>query len=402
MTIKKIANNVYATSVLNPNMRTFDVIMRTENGTSYNSYIVEGTEKTALIETAHIDYFNNFIENINEITSLEKVEYLIMNHNEPDHSGSIAKLLKLVPNLKIITTKAGSIFLKNIVNEEMPNIIVAKDGDEIDLGSKTLKFITAPFLHWSDSMFTYLKEEKLLFSCDFLGTHYCEPQIFDTKISHIDDYTKSVKNYFDAIFSPFKPYVRNGLEKIKDLQIDIIAPSHGPILTKNCQLENLINCYKEWSEEKPKEKISIPIFYCSAYKNTEKIANSIADGIRIILPNSDVKTYDIIKHDMKKLSQELNESDAFLIGTPTINRDAVPPVMNLLNEIDAINISKRQCAVFGSFGWSGEGIPNVKVRLQSLKVNLFDEDFKVNFVPTNKDLENAVDFGERFAQGLKL
>ncbi|MEG2429368.1 MAG: FprA family A-type flavoprotein, partial [Oscillospiraceae bacterium] len=210
MITKKITNGVYATSVLNPNMRTFDVVMRTENGTSYNSYIVEGTEKIALIETAHLDYFDYFIENIKQITSLEKIEYLVMNHNEPDHSGSISKLLELIPNLKIVTTKAGSFFLKNIVNAQMKNIIIANDGDEIDLGTKTLKFVIAPFLHWSDSMFTYLKQDKLLFSCDFLGSHYCEPQIFDTQISHLDDYESAAVNYFNAIFSPFKPYVQQG------------------------------------------------------------------------------------------------------------------------------------------------------------------------------------------------
>lgn len=398
MQSKKIIDNVYSVSVLNPNLRVFDIVMTTDYGTSYNSYIVKGSEKTALIETAHLTYFDYFIDNVKEVTNLQDIEYLIMNHNEPDHSGSIQKLLELIPNLKIITSQAGSIYLKNITNCSDMNIIVAKDGDSIDLGDKTLTFINAPFLHWPDSMFTYLKEDKILFSCDFFGCHYCEPQMLDTCITYPDAYQTALKGYYDAIFGPFKPYVLKGLEKIKDLEIEYAATSHGPILSRQGVLNDVMEKYKDWSTPIERENKLIPIFYCSAYGNTELLAKSIAQGIKEVFPSAEVNIYDIIHHDMDKLALLLNQSNAFLLGSPTINKDAVPPVWNLLSHVDAVNIQKKPVALFGSYGWSGEAVKNLKLRLEGLKVNIFEEEMRVVFVPTLEDLQKAKEFGKSFAQ----
>ncbi|WMJ23397.1 FprA family A-type flavoprotein [Paludicola sp. MB14-C6] len=397
MNINEIKDNVYSVSVLNPNLRVFDIVMTTDNGTSYNSYIVKGSEKTALIETAHLNYFDYFINNIKEVAELESVEYLIMNHNEPDHSGSIAKLLDLLPNLKIVTSQAGSIYIKNIINRNDANIIVAKNGDSIDLGDKTLTFFSAPFLHWPDSMFTYLKEDKVLFSCDFLGSHYCEPELFDTNIHYYEEYSKALKGYFDAIFGPFKPYVVKGLNIVKELDFDCAAPSHGPVLTKHGLLDEVIAKYTEWSNPTVHNNKQIPIFYCSAYGNTQLIAESIAVGIKETITDANIELLDIIKYDMNLLSQKLNESDAFLVGSPTINKDAVPPVWVLLSHVDAINIAKKPTAVFGSYGWSGEATKFIRQRLESLKTNVYEEDFRITFVPTESDLNKAKEFGKAFA-----
>lgn len=398
----KITDGVYSVSVLNPNLRVFDIVMTTDYGTSYNSYIVEGADKTALIETAHLTYFDYFIRNIESVTDLSRIEYLVMNHNEPDHSGSIKKLLELIPNLKIITSQAGSIYLKSIVNSERLQIIVAKDGDEIDLGGKTLKFISAPFLHWPDSMFTYLKEEKVLFSCDFFGSHYCEPQIFDKFITYPNAYETALKGYYDAIFGPFKAYVQKGIAKAEALEIDYVATSHGPVLSNSSDglFQFVLGKYKEWSADIKRDNKLIPIFYCSAYGNTEILAESISRGIKQELPTADVQVYDIIKHDMEKLSALLNTSDAFLIGSPTLNKDAVAPVWNLLAHIDAVNIQKRPVGLFGSYGWSGEAVPNLKARFECLKVKLHTEEFRIVFVPTQEDIEKAVQFGRAFAKSV--
>ena len=157
----KITDNIFNVGILNPNVRVADIVVKTDNGTSYNSYIVTGSDKTALIETAHKDYFENYLKNIQEIISISQIDYIIMNHNEPDHSGSISKLIELNPNLTIVTSPAGAIYLKNITNKTDLNIKIVKDGDSLSLGNKTLKFISAPFLHWPDSMFTWLIEEKV-------------------------------------------------------------------------------------------------------------------------------------------------------------------------------------------------------------------------------------------------
>lgn len=396
----KITNDIYYCGALNPNLRVFDIVMSTEYGTSYNSYLVKGSEKNAIIEACHVDYFDTYLENIKQFINVEDINYLILNHCEPDHTGSVAKLLELNPNIQIITSQAGSIYIKNITNNSNMNITVVKDGDVVELGNKTLKFINAPFLHWPDSMFTYIVQDKVLFSCDFLGSHYCEPQILDNKVKFLGAYKTALKGYYDAIFGPFKPYVVKGLEKIKDLDVEFVCTSHGPVLTKKGLYDYVIEQYEKWSTPKTNSNKRIPIFYCSAYGNTELIANSIAEGIREFIPSADVNCYNVIENDMSELSSLLNNSDAFLIGSPTLNRDAVAPVWNLLAHIDAINIQKRPVALFGSYGWSGEAVSNLTQRLSSLKVNLFEENFRVIFVPNQKDLENAKEFGKKFAQSL--
>lgn len=400
MFYKELVKDVYSVGVLNPNLRVFDIVMTTDYGTSYNSYIVKGAEKTALIDCVHKDYLDAFLANIKGIANVTKIDYLIMNHNEPDHSGAIEKLLELMPDLTIIASGAGALYLKNITNKKDLNVKSVKDGDTLDLGGKTLKFINAPFLHWPDSMFTYVLEDNVLFSCDYLGCHYCEPEVLDTAVSYKDNYDKSFLGYYEAIFSPFKPYVMKGYEKIKDLEIDFVCPSHGPVLTKNGLIDECIKKYIEWSTPVIREEKLIPIFYCSAYGNTAMIANQIASGIKEVFPSAEVDTYDIINHDMGKLGKLLNESDAFLIGSPTLNRDAVAPVYVLLSHTDAMNLQKRPVALFGSYGWSGEAVDNMKSRLSCLKTKIYDKDFKVTFVPTSEDLENAKEFGKTFANSL--
>lgn len=400
MFYKELVKDIYSVGVLNPNLRVFDIVMTTDFGTSYNSYLVKGQEKTALIEAVHKDYLESFLSNIKGIAHIEKIDYLIMNHNEPDHSGAIEKLLDLMPDITIISSQAGSLYLKNITNKKDLNVKVVKDGEELDLGGKTLKFINAPFLHWPDSMFTYAVEDKVLFSCDYLGSHYCEPEVLDTAIAYKEDYDKAFLGYYSAIFGPFKPYVLKGYEKIKDLDLEFVCPSHGPVLTKGGLIDECIKKYIDWSTPQVREEKIIPIFYCSAYGNTAMIAERIAKGIKEVLPQAKVDTYDIIKNDMNELGALLNDCDAFLIGSPTLNRDAVPPVYMLLAHTDAINIAKRPVALFGSYGWSGEAVANIKARLTSLKTKIYDEDFRVTFVPSSEDLDKAEEFGKAFANSL--
>ncbi len=397
--MKQITEGVFYTGVLNPSLRVFDVIMRTEYGTSYNSYIVTGSEKTAAVEAAHLSFSDYYLDNILQALDGRELDYLILNHCEPDHTGCINRLLERFPNLTVVVSPAGAIYMKQISNRQL-NLQVVKDGDTLELGGKTLRFISAPFLHWPDSMFTWLEQDNILFSCDFLGCHFCEPQIFDVCTIYDDKYLAALKYYYDCIFGPFQPYVRQGLEKIKDLDIVFNCNSHGPILTKDGKLPQVLELYRQWSAEESRQQKRIPIFYVSAYGNTRKIAKAITQGITQVIPDAQVESYNIIEHDMAKLAALLNESDAFLIGSPTINRDAVAPVWQLLAGIEAINIQKRPVAVFGSFGWSGEAAPNLAQRLTSLKCKVWEEQLKVNFVPSEQELEKATELGKAFAQSL--
>jgi flavorubredoxin len=397
----KIKDGVYSVGALNPNMRIFDVIMRTDYGTSYNSFLIK-SEKTALLETVHERFFGEYIENISSITDPTKIDYLIMNHNEPDHSGSLRKLLEKAPQLQVITTQAGALYLKNITNLPDLNIKAVRDGDTLDLGGgKTLKFITAPFLHWPDSMFTWLESDKIAFTCDFLGAHYCEPRMFDSLVSYPDSYRDCVLGYYNAIFGPFKPYVLKGLTKLDALDAEFVCPSHGPVLTKGVMLEEVKKDYLDWSTPATREHKYIPIFYCSAYGNTGRLARAMADGISETLPDAKVEVLDINANQFTALQAKVNSCDAFLVGTPTINRDAVAPVWQLVTAIDAINTKGRKCAAFGSFGWSGEGVPMITERLRSLKLDVFADGYTCRFVPSDDELSGARDYGKRFAEAMK-
>lgn len=396
----QITKDIYSVGVLNPNMRIFDVIMRTEFGTSYNAYLVKG-DKNVLIDTSHPRYYDEYLENIASVIDPKKIDYVVMNHCEPDHSGALAKLLALAPQAQVLSTPAGSIYLRAITNISPLNLRVVKNGETLDIGGgKVLKFIHAPFLHWPDSMFTWLESEKVAFTCDFLGSHYCEPRMFDRHVTYPERYERAFHEYFDAIFGPFKPYVLKGLDKLEALGADMVCTSHGPILTKGGFLPEAEKRYREWATPEVREHPFIPLFYCSAYGNTERLAKEIARGIRDVRPDARAELYDINANDFCNLREKLNNCDAFLLGTPTINRDAVLPVWELACSVDAVNAKGRLCSVFGSFGWSGEGVPLVVERLKSLKLNVFENGLTCRFIPSDAEIKDAFEFGKRFVKAL--
>lgn len=394
----KIKDGIYSVGVLNPNMRIFDVVMKTEYGTSYNAFLVKG-EKTALIDTVHPRFFDEYLENIQSVVDLSEIDYVIMNHNEPDHSGSLARLVEAAPQVQILSSQAGAIYLKNITNKTLLNLRAVKDGETLDLGAgRVLTFVNAPFLHWPDSMFTWLASEKIAFTCDFLGAHFCEPRMLDSRISYPARYQEAFRGYFDAIFAPFKPYVLKGLEKLNALDAQYVCTSHGPILTSGVLLEQAKQKYEKWSTPAAHAHKEIPVFYCSAYGNTGALAEQIASGVRSVLPDAEVQTFDINECCFETLAEKINEADGFLLGSPTINKDAVRPVWMLAASIDAINSKGKPASAFGSFGWSGEAVPMLVERLKSLKLKVFENGFTCRFVPSDDETNGAYEFGRRFAE----
>jgi len=393
-----ITPSILVTSVLNPNLRVFDIVMPTEYGTSYNSYVVVGSEKIALIEAAHADFLDAYFAHLDAALEGRAPDYLVLDHTEPDHTGTVAALLERYPDLQIVISRSGALFLQNIVNRADLDCLIVGEGDTLDLGDKTLRFISAPLLHWPDTMFTYCPEEKVVFTCDFLGSHYCEPEVFDRHILYADAYEEALRQYFGGIMAPFKPYVRAGLEKLSALDVEVACVSHGPVLTRGCELERVIGRYGQWAaEEDSGRALRVPVFYCSAYGSTKALAQRLVSGIRSVLPGAEVASYDLIEHDLAELGALMNESDAFALGSPTINRDALPVVWNLLAQADAINFAKRPVALFGSYGWSGEAAGHIAQRLTSLKAAVFEEQLRVQFIPTEADLTAAETFGAAFA-----
>ncbi|MDK2811125.1 MAG: hypothetical protein PWR27_1834 [Petroclostridium sp.] len=393
----EIKDGIYSVGVLNPNLRIFDIIMKTEYGTSYNAYLVKG-EKAALIEAVHTQFFDEYIDNIKSIININEIDYIILNHTEPDHSGALKYLLRENPKIKVVTSMAGNKYIGAIVNQEF-DFQVVKDGDAIDLGGKTLKFIIAPFLHWPDSMFTYVEEDSTLFPCDFLGCHFCEPRMFDGKIIYRKNFKDAFKYYYDVIFSPFKEHVLKGLEKIQNLKLDVVCPSHGPILTEG--IENAMQLYREWSSdilEKNSPK-KVLIAYISAYGCTRRMAEELEKAIKET-GDFEVEVINIIYNDLIEIKEKIDKADALLFGSPTINRDAVKPIWDVLSVVDAITNKGKLCGVFGSYGWSGESVKMMEERVKSLKLDLFGEGQKANFVPSQEELKKIYDYGVAFAKAL--
>ena len=398
--MKQLAENIFYCGILNPNLRVFDIVMRTPYGTSYNSYVVKGSEGTAIIDGAHARYEGLYMQELEEVLGGAAPDYLVVNHTEPDHSGAIAALLRAFPEMTVVTNAVAAKNLKQITNREDLPLRIVKDGNTLRLGDKTLRFLVAPFLHWPDTMMTWLEEDQTLFPCDVFGAHYCEPGVIDTHIAWPGDYESAFKYYYDAIFGPFPGFVQKGLEKLDGLDIARICPSHGPVLTSGCRLEEALENYRVWSLPQINSQFTVPVFYSSAYGCTEQIGQAIREGVLEARPRALCELHDLVDCDMAAMGALLNTCDAFLLGSPTINRAAVPPAWALLAHADAVNIPKRPCALFGSYGWSGEACAQLYARLADLKCKVFEEPLKINFIPSGDELAGARAFGRRFAESL--
>ena len=390
-----IKNDIYWVGALDPNLRTFDIIMHTPFGTTYNSYVVKGSEKTCLFETVKAEFFDQYIERLESLSiDIHNIDYIVVDHTEPDHAGSVAKILELSPNASVIGSATAIKFLKAIVNKDFKSIIV-NDGDEISLGNKTLKFISAPFLHWPDSMYTYIPEDKLLFTCDSFGSHYCFEDVFNDKIQNEDEYLSSLRYYFDCIIGPFKPYVLKAIDKIEGLNIDVICPGHGPILRENPW--KIVNLYRTWSTPVKSDKLIVTIPYVSAYGYTEQLAKSISEGIKSA-GNIEVRLFNVTHSNIEDILTSINESKGLLFGSPTILGDLLEPIRDLLAKLNPVIHGGKLAGGFGSYGWSGEAVPRIESRLKELKMEVFSPGLKVNFKPSESDLEKAHQFGFNFAE----
>nr|WP_317359352.1 FprA family A-type flavoprotein [uncultured Tyzzerella sp.] len=389
----KVRDDIFWVGALDFDIRVFDVVMYTEYGTTYNSYVVKGSEKTALIEAAKGKFFDEHLERLNDITSPEKIDYLVVNHTEPDHTGAIEKLLDINPDMTIVGSAFAIKFLKEITNKDFKSQIV-KDGEEISLGNKTLTFLSVPYLHWPDSMYTYIKEDKTLFTCDSFGCHYCDEKVFNDLIE--GDFLDAYKYYFDCIMGPFKEYIQKALDKIKDLEIETICPGHGPVLRKD--LDKYIEYYRQWSKNEKVDELVVG--YVSAYGYTKVLAEEVAKGAEET--GIKVKLYDLETADKSEVLANIGICKGLLIGTPTIADDTLPPVWDILVSLNA-NVHKGlKAGVFGSYGWNGAGISNVEGRFKQLKFKMPLEPLKILFNPSSEQKEQAYNFGKEFANSLNI
>lgn len=375
----KIADNVYYVGVSNPTLRVFDIIMATEYGTTYNSYLVQGSEKTALIDGAHKGFENLFVENVEAITDFKNIDYMVVNHTEPDHSGAIRLVIEHNSDIVVYGTAACLKNLDNIVR--MPfNRVAVKDGDTLELGGKTLTFCVSPNIHWPDTMMTYLAEDKILFSCDFLGAHYAEPTMYVHKAYKKDLYEKEFKVYYDAIMGPFAKFVLRALDRIKDLDIALVCPSHGPMIAGD-DIKVAMDTYRKWATPEEKTDKTVAIYYVSAYGYTRQMCQYLAD--KLSAKGIVVSAFDVIKTDAAEIAAHL-EDDCLVFGSPTLNRAALKPVLDVISCIDAVSAAGRPYATLGCFGWSGEACAQLNDRCNSIKMKQVGESVRSQFTPTDE------------------
>jgi len=386
MKVESLKDNIYWVGVKNPELRVFDIIMETKKGTTYNSYLIDD-EKVVVIDTVKNGYYNEFLSNIKDIIGNRKVDYIIVQHTELDHSGSLSQLIEDFPDAVVVGSKAAIMYTKQIINKEFK---AQEATGELSLGNTTLKFISAPNLHWPDTIFTYAIEKNVLFTCDVLGCHYCpEDSITD---QGDDDYFDEMKYYFDVIMGPFKKFVINGLDRVKDLKFDMVAPSHGPVHIKD--IEKYINLYRQWSVVEQLSEKNVQIFYVSAYGNTERIAKYAAE--KISDKNIKAEVHEITSTNINEIIGLIEKSSGVIFGSPTINQDAVKPVWDVLSMVCAITNRGKAAGAFGSYGWSGEAVPMINERLKSLKFKVVEAGLKVNFVPNEEDFKKVDEFVDNF------
>ena len=380
--------------ILDHDIVTFDVVMETKYGTTYNSYFINAGKK-AIIETTKLRFWNTYEQKIRQVCNPAEIEYIILDHTEPDHSGNLANLLRIAPDATVVGSGNALRYLKDMFGTEFKSMQV-KDGDTLSLGNKTLRFYNAPNLHWPDSIYTYLEEDKVLFTCDSFGAHYCSEAMFDDLVDNYDD---AFNYYFDVILKPFSKFMLKAIEKIKPLEISVICTGHGPILRKNWKR------YVDMSEKRALAALENPvknrvfIAYVSAYHNTGDLANFIADGIKQA-GNIDVEVMDIEKASLGSIDEQLAKSSGILLGSPTINQNILLQIYQVFALINPIRDRGKLAAAFGSYGWSGEGASLIESNFSNLKLKLFDENLFIKFSPDTSEEEKARSFGLKFGKAM--
>ena len=389
--VLEITPDVKWIGVLDPDLITFDVVMQTQYGTTYNSYFVNATKKT-IIETAKDKYWETYLDKIRQLTDPSEIEYIVLDHTEPDHTGCLGKLLAIAPDATVIGSGNAIRYLADMLGTKFRHRVV-KDGDIVDLGNKKLRIIGAPNLHWPDSIYSYLEEDKILFTCDSFGAHYCSEEMFDDKAGNWDE---AFRYYFDVIMKPFSKFMLKAIEKIRPLDIAAVCPGHGPILRTNWKkYVDLSEKYARAAALLPgKQRVFIP--YVSAYQNTGALAASIAEGIAQA-GDIEVQVMDIEHVSLEVLEDQVAGSTGVIIGCPTINQNILLPVYQLFAVINPMRDHGKMGGAFGSYGWSGEARKLIESNLSNLKLKFFGEGVFVKFTPHSEELKKGYEYGKAFA-----
>jgi flavorubredoxin len=387
---KRIVNNVYWVGKNDWELRQFHGYeYSTHKGSSYNSFLIQ-EEKTVLIDTVFQPFSKEFIDNLAKEIDLKSIDYIIMNHAEPDHSGAISELLRLIPGTPVYCTENGVKSLKGQFHGEW-NFKTVKTGDKLDLGNgKELIFIQAPMLHWPDSMFCYMTKDNILFSNDAFGQHFCTELLFNDLVNQSELYQEAIK-YYANILTPFSPLVLKKIDEVLkfNLPVDFICPSHGVVWRDNPA--QIIHKYVEWASAYKENQITI--VYETMYNGTRSIGESIVKGINSEDQVVDIKLYNIATNDLNDIITEIFKSKAVFIGSPTVNNGIMSHTAGLLEMVKGLKFKGKKGAAFGCFGWSDASTKIIMNLLKESGFEIVGESISCNWGPDEDAMQRAFDFG---------
>lgn len=388
MAIRKLTQNILSVGVQDWDRRSFDEFMALPDGTSYNSFIVRGNDKTVLIDTSDPDKYAEFFQNLQD-AGLTHLDYIVSNHGEQDHSGLIPDVLQRFPDAMVVTNAKCKGILIDHLNIPADKFIVVNDNDTIDLGGKTLQFMLAPWVHWPDTMFTYVVEEKVLFTCDFLGSHLATTSAF------VDDPARTImdaRRYFAEIMMPFRRMIPKYIARIRELAPDIIAPSHGPA---HNDPDLILNAYEQWVSGEPKRIVLIP--YISMHNSTKIMVDYLVD--RLTDMGVDCLPMNLKKCDIGQFAVNLVEAAAVIFATPTFLVGPHPFVLEAAVVMGLLKPKTRVVGFMGSYGWGSKAMKILQDQLKMVKAT-FLEPVKIKGLPTDDTLKALDDMSRQILEAI--
>lgn len=367
--------------------------LSTMEGSSYNSYLIRD-KKTVLIDTVWGPYDTEFVNRLKEEIDLKEIDYIVMNHNESDHSGTLPALMREIPDTPIYCTKKGEAILRGMYHQDW-NYVNVKTGDELEIGDSKLVFVEASMLHWPDTMMTYMTGDNILFSNDVFGQHYASEMLYDD----MDDISKllhEAEKYYTNIITPFSTFVTKKLAEVQgmNLKIDLVAPSHGIIWRENIGL--IMDLYAKWANNYQEDQITL--IYDTMWQSTRKMAEAIAEGIQQASPNTTIKLLNAVKNDKNDILVEVFKSKAILVGSPTINNGFSYAIAGILEMIKGLKFKNKKAASFGSYGWSGEAAKLIREFLEESKFAIVNDGIRVNWAPDQETIEQLREYGRKFVE----
>ena len=387
----EISPNIFWVGIEDWNRRIFDALIPLPYGTSYNSYLVVGRNKIALIDTVNPGFEEVLLRKINQILPPERIDYVVMNHAEPDHAHGISKVMEVARNAKLVATKMGVSMAEAFFNVPNNKAIVVKEGDALVLGDKTLRFVEAPWLHWPETMFTFDVEDRILFSCDFFGAHFASDNVYADEIGGL--LLPEAKRYYAEIMMPLAASARKALDKVRVTKAKMIAPSHGPIYRNP---EPIVEAYENWTRGPLRKKVVI--VYVSMWGSTQMLERIITETISG--EGVEAIPYNLTVADISHVLRDLVDSSAVVIGTPTVLGGAHPLAMYAAELIASFGIRGKTAAVFGSFGWGGGGMKKVKTRLEQGGFDVINS-FEIRGSPKPEHIAKAIALGKAVAARAK-